>query len=86
MACKCSINDKLEAERFVFFSSQKVEKPEPLGPCARLHFEPKPCKKVHLDSKTQEQRDSLYFNAGRYSAGARDRVATEANNKLFEEQ
>jgi hypothetical protein len=86
MTCKCSINDKLEAERFVFFSSAKVEKPEPLGPCARLHFEPKPCKKVHFDSKAQDERDKLMFNAGRYSAGARDRVAVEANTRLFEEQ
>jgi hypothetical protein len=85
MACKCDLNDKLEAERLVFFSSAPAEKPLPLGPCARQHFEPKPCKKAHLDLDAQADRDKLYFNAGRYSAGARDRVAVEANNKLFEE-
>ena len=85
MTCKCSVNDKLEAERLVFFSSAKTEKPLPLGPCARQHFEPKPCHKTRLDSADIEKRDKMMFNAGRYSAGARDRVAVEANNKLFEE-
>ena len=81
MACKCDLNDQLEAERLVFFSNAKVEPTT----CRGMHYEPKPCRKTHLDSADIEKRERLYFNAGRYSAGARDRVAVEANNKLFEE-
>jgi hypothetical protein len=51
-----------------------------------MHYEPKPCRKTHLDGDAVEKRDKMMFNAGRYSAGARDRVATEAYNQLFEEQ
>jgi len=83
VTCKCFVNDKLEAERLMTFSS-KPHIPEAV--CRGMHYEPKPCRKTHLDSADIEKRERLYFNAGRYSAGARDRVATEANNKLFEEQ
>jgi hypothetical protein len=83
VTCKCSTADKLEAERLVVFSNASHI---PKKVCNGLHYEPKPCRKTHLDSDDIEKRERLYFNAGRYSAGARDRVATEANNKLFEEQ
>ena len=83
MACKCTIQDKLEAERVVVFSNAPHV---PEAVCRGMHYEPKPCRKTHLDSADLEKRERLFFNAGRYSAGARDRVATEANNQLFEEQ
>lgn len=35
--------------------------------------------------KEREQRDKLMFNAGRYSAGARDIAATRANELLQRE-
>ena len=82
MTCKCSVNDKLETERLMTFSNPPHV---PEAVCRGMHYEPKPCRKTHLDSDDIEKRERLYFNAGRYSAGARDRVAVEANNKLFEE-
>jgi len=70
MTCKCDLNDKLEAERYdVSFREPKT---------------PTRCKREHVTEKQIEERDKLMFNAGRYAAGARDKVATAANTKLFE--
>lgn len=44
----------------------------------------KPCNRKHLTSKTQVERDQMMFNAGRFAAGAVDRVAVEAHEKLME--
>lgn len=85
MTCMCSVKDKLEAERFVVFRSAEVEKPEPLGPCARQHFAPNKCEANHITIRQQEKRDKFMFNAGRYAAGARDSIAVKANQQLERE-
>jgi hypothetical protein len=88
MNCKCSLNDKLEAERNdVSFRKPKVA---PIGECAKPHFDKcarkhyKECERPHFTDKAQNDYTKLYFNAGRFAAGARDKVATDANNQLWE--
>lgn len=88
MSCKCDLNDKLEAERLdVTF---RAPASETIGPCARPHFECKKphnpvCQRPHFTDKTNEAFANLYFNAGRYAAGARDSVAVKANNLYWEQ-
>jgi hypothetical protein len=59
---------KLERERFNV--AHRVER-------AEVVFVPTPvkCRRKHIS----ENRDKLFFHAGRYSAGARDQVAMDAN-------
>lgn len=46
----------------------------------------KPARKTTAqDKKRQEQRERMYFNAGRYSAGARDKTAISAWETLERE-
>lgn len=44
----------------------------------------KPCKKAHPNPAEQEKRDQIMFNAGRFAAGATDKVAIEAHEALME--
>ena len=88
MSCKCDLNAKLEAERLdVSFREPKAE---PVGPCARKHFDKctrkhwKECERPHFTDNAENDYTKLYFNAGRYAAGACDRVAVEANARLQE--
>jgi hypothetical protein len=37
-----------------------------------------------MTPEAQEKMQQLYFNAGRFAAGARDKVAITANDALFE--
>jgi hypothetical protein len=48
-------------------------------------YVPKACKRRHVEAKDQETRERLYFNAGRYTAGARDKTATTAYEALQKE-
>jgi hypothetical protein len=91
MSCKCDLNDKLEAERLdVTFREPKALCEKPHHECQRNHFErcSKPhnptCQRQHMTPEAQEKMQQLYFNAGRFAAGARDKVAIIANDALFE--
>lgn len=44
-----------------------------------------PRKETKADRKAREARDRLFFNAGRYSAGARDKTAISAMEELERE-
>jgi hypothetical protein len=43
---------------------------------------PKPLIQVKVKRVISEQDKKLYFNAGRYAAGDRDKLATEANARF----
>lgn len=88
MNCKCDLNDKLEAERHdITFREPKAL---PVAPCERQHFEKckkshnPTCQRPHFTDKAEDNYTKLYFNAGRYAAGARDTVAVAADTKLQE--
>ena len=44
-----------------------------------------PRKETKADRKARDNRDRLFFNAGRYSAGARDKTAISAMEELERE-
>lgn len=68
---KCAILSDLEAER-LDLSYKKVGQTDP-----------EPVKvKVPTRRQANDDRDKLMFNAGRYAAGARDKVAINADNVL----
>jgi len=88
LSCKCDLNAKLEAERFdVTFREPKrlVEVETVTRPCTRNHATPaESCKRQHVTETELEERDTMMFNAGRYAAGARDKSAVVATEKMFE--
>lgn len=73
MACKCDLMDRLTAEQHDRSYLGVIEKPK-RAPRS------KPFK---TSQQEQDERDTLMFNAGRYSAGARD-VAAEKANAIFQ--
>jgi hypothetical protein len=77
MSCKCSLEEKLEAERFDVSFREPVLNPKQQLANAR-------CNRKHITEAELEAQEKLMFNAGRFSAGARDSVAVSANQKLFE--
>lgn len=64
---KCAFLSDLELERLDLSYKHRV--PEPVD------TDPKP-------RKTNDDRDKLMFNAGRFAGGARDKVAVEAHRLL----
>jgi hypothetical protein len=87
MSCMCGVNERLEAERLdVTFREPKFLCDKPHFECNRNHFErcKKPhnpiCDRQHLTANVEK----LFFNAGRYAAGARDSVAVQADAELQE--
>jgi len=85
--CMCTVNEKLEAERYDQSWRTPLTLPEPkviTRPCTRQHATPaEACQRTHITLAEQEARDQLLFNAGRYAAGARDSVAVKANEAYF---
>jgi hypothetical protein len=74
--CKtCQIYSKLDAERFdlSYKNFGKETTPQP---------EDEPTQ-VPKRRRTNDDRDKLMFNAGRYAGGARDKAAIDAN-KIFQ--
>lgn len=71
----------LDRERFNVAYREKVDVVE------RVVVQPRvvkqACRRVHLTPKTQEAHDQMMFNAGRFAAGAVDRVAVEAHEQLM---
>jgi hypothetical protein len=77
MSCKCSLEEKLEAERYDISFREPVQNPKQELANTR-------CNRKHITEAELDLRDKLMFNAGRYSAGARDKVAVLSNERLFE--
>ena len=71
-------SNSLELERFGIKQNPEPVTPEPV---VKRQYRNVPCDKKH----TSEKHDQMIFNAGRYAGGARDKVATEAHEKLMEE-
>lgn len=87
----CDVNERLEAERHdLTFLAPKFVCERPHTECNRNHFErcKKPhnpvCQRPHLTVEAQEQLEQLFYNAGRFAAGARDSVAVQADALLQE--
>jgi hypothetical protein len=74
----------LERERFNVAHREIVSERIVEKPVTRVQTVLKPCNRKHLTSKTQQERDQMMFNAGRFAAGAVDRVAVEAHEALME--
>lgn len=71
---KCGLLSALELERFdLSYKNFSKTEPEP---------EPTPTLDPPKRRRVNDDRDKLMFNAGRYAAGARDKVATDAHNVL----
>jgi hypothetical protein len=68
----------LEKERYGV-TQRQPEVVEKVLPCSRKHFDR--CSRPHAS----ESRDQMLFNAGRFAAGARDKVAALAHEKLMKE-
>lgn len=66
------LSQKLEAER----NDLSYKNPVPVRSNQPMVIRPK------MDTRKRDQRDKLMFNAGRYSAGARDATAVAANEWL----
>ena len=77
MSCRCSLEEKLEAERFGISFREPVLSPKQELANTR-------CNRKHVTEAELENLEKLMFNAGRHSAGARDKTAVEAAAKLFE--
>lgn len=75
----CNLWLTLEAERF---DRSYLNHPSQYEPTQTVRTVTKIKKET---PKEREQRDKLMFNAGRYSAGARDIAATRANEMLERE-
>ena len=76
--CKCDLLDVLTAEQFDISYRTQTVKPKPLVKTKRVVWKP---------TITPDERDSMFYNAGRYAGGSRDKVAVEAHEameKLFE--
>jgi hypothetical protein len=69
---KCGLLNALELERFDLSYKNRAGSGDKVEPVAVL---PKP-------RKSSDDRDKLMFNAGRYAAGATDKVAVDAHNLL----
>lgn len=71
----------LNKERTAYRDPAPVEVVEKIvvSPCNRKHYDR--CSKAHAT----ESRDQMLFNAGRFAAGATDRVASDAHDKLMKE-
>ena len=77
--CKCDLVDALTAEQFDISYRTQTAKPKPLVKTKRVPWKP---------TITPDERDAMFFNAGRYAGGSRDTVAVkahEAMQELFEE-
>jgi hypothetical protein len=70
-------SDDLDRERFGIQPKKPV--PHACEPCQRPHV--RQCRKPHAT----EARDQMMFNAGRFAAGATDKVAVEAYKELMNE-
>jgi hypothetical protein len=81
-ACKCpgcSLWLRLEAERLDTSYKNPVRTPEPAQ-----EVKPKTVTRIVYRERNDDDRDRLYFNAGRFAAGARDTSATRAAEQLRE--
>lgn len=69
---------KLEAERndLTYLEPKKDNRPEPIVTVVK--------EKVYLTTKQRDQRDKIFYHAGRAAQGATDRVALEAAKWLEE--
>jgi hypothetical protein len=77
--CACDFLQRLEVERHdLSYRSPATQPVVSSVPVQRQPAKPRAVKKA------SEARDKLYFNAGRYSAGARDAKAVEAWKQLEE--
>jgi hypothetical protein len=47
-----------------------------------IRWQTKPCTKEHVTKRGTEKRDQIFYHAGRYAQGARDRNAIEAQEQL----
>jgi hypothetical protein len=71
---KCGLLDTLELERFdLSYKGKATTVAEPV--ITEIPELPKP-------RRTNDDRDKLMFNAGRFAAGATDKVAIDANRLL----
>ena len=78
MSCKCDLLDRLTAEQFDI--SYRIVEPKTQVKLRKT----RPVKEFAESEVARDARDALMFNAGRFSAGARDTVAV-ASHKALEE-
>jgi len=77
--CKCDLTDRLVAEQFDISYRNPKAVVAPLIKTKLIKIKPK---------TTLDERDVLFFNAGRHAGGHRDRAAIKAHEelqKLFED-
>jgi hypothetical protein len=71
--CKCDLNDRLVAEQFDISYRKKREVVPPLIKTKIVRMRPR---------FSVDERDSLFYNAGRYAAGHRDSAAEKSHEEL----
>lgn len=79
-SCTCS-----GCNLWLMLEAERLDRSYLNHPSQHEPTEPPKIKVKKETAKQREQRDKLMFNAGRYSAGARDTAATRANDALMAE-
>jgi len=76
VSCKCDLLDRLTAEQFDI--SYRIVEPKTQVKLRKT----RPVKEFAESEVARDARDALMFNAGRFTAGARDTVAVSSNETL----